>query len=243
MSTEEKSWLVHQRSLPILAEETSGSKQKKLANGIRLYPWKSYQQRHLVARRRNWRKEWEFSLAKYFCSHFPSDFLHAVKSYDMGREGLLCIFTALKKSSPRLGFNPRTLVPMASTLTTTLPRRLPKRRYLPKSLHSVTTQKNIIFTTVRTSNFFCVLASMKLFEWTYHMKSVAWNSFPLYTTCLGVQDRVTQSNRKMTFLCILLPLRRNISCQFLNRRISWTQLNTHNTHLLRRHINNYFADV
>jgi hypothetical protein len=65
----------------------------------------------------------------------PSDFksfLHAVKSYDMEpsdftfhrKEGVLRIFIALKNPSPRPGFNPRALGSVASTLTTTPPRRL-----------------------------------------------------------------------------------------------------------------------
>jgi hypothetical protein len=31
----------------------------------------------------------EFGLAKYFCSYFPSEFLHAIKSYDMRPLALL----------------------------------------------------------------------------------------------------------------------------------------------------------
>jgi hypothetical protein len=31
----------------------------------------------------------EFGLAKYLCSYFPSDFLHAVKSYNVGLPSLL----------------------------------------------------------------------------------------------------------------------------------------------------------
>jgi hypothetical protein len=58
--------------------------------------------------------------------------LHAVKSYDMGppallpirKERVLRIFIALKNPSPMSGSNPRPLGPVASTLTTTPPRRL-----------------------------------------------------------------------------------------------------------------------
>jgi hypothetical protein len=39
------------------------------------------------------------------------------------KEGVLRIFVALKNPSPWLGFNPRTLGPMANTLTITPPRR------------------------------------------------------------------------------------------------------------------------
>jgi hypothetical protein len=61
--------------------------------------------------------------------HMCSDFLHTVKSYDMGpgftsplKEGMLRIFIILKNPSPRLGLNPRTLSPMANILTITLPK-------------------------------------------------------------------------------------------------------------------------
>jgi hypothetical protein len=58
--------------------------------------------------------------------------LHVVKSYDMGppalfpirAEGMLRIFIALKNTSPWPGSNPQPLGPVASTLTTTPPRRL-----------------------------------------------------------------------------------------------------------------------
>jgi hypothetical protein len=40
---------------------------------------------------------------------------------------LLLIFNALKGASRRLGFRPRTLSPMASTLTITSPKRLSKQ--------------------------------------------------------------------------------------------------------------------
>jgi hypothetical protein len=58
--------------------------------------------------------------------------LRAVKSYDMGpptllpirEEGVLRIFIVLKNPSPWPGSNPTTLGLVASTLTTTPPRRL-----------------------------------------------------------------------------------------------------------------------
>jgi hypothetical protein len=64
-----------------------------------------------------------FCLAKYFCSYFPSDFLHSIKSYNMEppaflpplEEGVLHIFIALKNPPPQLGLNLQTLGPMAST--------------------------------------------------------------------------------------------------------------------------------
>jgi hypothetical protein len=52
---------------------------------------------------------------------------HAVKSYDMGptaKEGVLRIFIALKNPSISPGLNPRTLVPVASTLAIAPPRLL-----------------------------------------------------------------------------------------------------------------------
>jgi hypothetical protein len=66
----------------------------------------------------------EFGLVKYFCSYFPSDFLLALKSYDMGLPAILplgrkayCGFLSpLKIHHPRPGLNPRTFGPMASTL-------------------------------------------------------------------------------------------------------------------------------
>jgi hypothetical protein len=64
---------------------------------------------------------------------FNSSFSHAIKSYDMGppallptrNEGMLRIFIALKNPSPWPGSNRIPLGPVASTLITTPPRRLP----------------------------------------------------------------------------------------------------------------------
>jgi hypothetical protein len=41
--------------------------QRKTPDSSTRVLWQSYQQRHLVASTRNAQKEWEFSLAKYFC--------------------------------------------------------------------------------------------------------------------------------------------------------------------------------
>jgi hypothetical protein len=59
--------------------------------------------------------------------------LQAVKSYDMGppallpirKESVLRIFIALKNPLPWPGSNPQSLDPVASTLTTTPPKRRP----------------------------------------------------------------------------------------------------------------------
>jgi hypothetical protein len=59
-----------------------------------------------------------------------SDFLLAVKSYDMGadgftscpKEGVLRIFISLKNPSPQLGLNLQTLGPISSILNITPPR-------------------------------------------------------------------------------------------------------------------------
>jgi hypothetical protein len=55
----------------------------------------------------------EFGIGKYFCSYFPSNFLHAVKTYNMGlwlyfplKEGVLQTFITLRNESPWPGLNP-----------------------------------------------------------------------------------------------------------------------------------------
>jgi hypothetical protein len=101
----DNSWLVHQSSLAVLLAETPG------------------------ASRRNRRKRENFA---YQYLRYLKGFLHAVKSYDMGHpallsireEGVLRIFIAIKNQSPRPSLNPPPLGPVASTLTTTPPRRL-----------------------------------------------------------------------------------------------------------------------
>jgi hypothetical protein len=58
-------------------------------------------------------------------------FLHSIKSYDMGANGftsttkevMLQIFITLKNPLPRPGLKPRTMGPVASILTITLPRQ------------------------------------------------------------------------------------------------------------------------
>jgi hypothetical protein len=106
MSTEENSLFVHQSSLAIV--ESSSIKQEERSKEIM----------NLALR----------SIFVLICKWI----LHVVKSYYTGppdlrllrKKGVLQIFIALKNPSPRPGLNPRTLGPMASTLTITPPRRL-----------------------------------------------------------------------------------------------------------------------
>jgi hypothetical protein len=68
---------------------------------------------HLVASRRNGRRNDEFGLAKHFCSYLQVTFLHVVKSYDLGLTALLpfrrkvwCGFLSPLKSIASAGFEP-----------------------------------------------------------------------------------------------------------------------------------------
>jgi hypothetical protein len=97
---------------------------------------------HLVASRRNWWKEWEFGLAKYFYSHLQVIFFftfrkivqHGASSFTTSaKEGMLWIFIIFKNPSPWMGLNQRTLGPIASTLTITPPRQL-RRDHKPSPL-------------------------------------------------------------------------------------------------------------
>jgi hypothetical protein len=65
--------------------------------------WKSYQQRHLIASRRNRQKKWEFNRAKYFCSFLQVIFTcckllwHGASGITSPpKEGMLKIFSPLK---------------------------------------------------------------------------------------------------------------------------------------------------
>jgi hypothetical protein len=58
---------------------------------------------------------------------------------------------------------------------------------LHTSLHGVTT---IIFISVRTLNFFCVLSARNCLEETCYMKPVSCNRFPLCMTRLKVVKAV-----------------------------------------------------
>jgi hypothetical protein len=107
MPAGDNSILVRQSSLAVLPAETSG------------------------ASRRNGRRSEDFS---YQYLKYHEGFLTCCKILRHGtsgftfhaKEGVLRIFIALKSPSPRSGLNPRSLGPVASTLTTTPPRRRPK---------------------------------------------------------------------------------------------------------------------
>jgi hypothetical protein len=83
--------------------------------------------------------EWNdgFCLAKYFCSYLQVIFKcrkilrHGASGFISPlREGVLWIFVALKNPSPLPGLNPRTLGPIASTLTITPPRETKGRTWV-----------------------------------------------------------------------------------------------------------------
>jgi hypothetical protein len=88
----------------------------------------TYQQRHLGASRRKWRRSENFAYQylRYFkgyltCCKILRHGTFGFRSHP--KEGLLRTFIAIKNPSPRQGLNPRPLGPLASTLTTTPPRR------------------------------------------------------------------------------------------------------------------------
>jgi hypothetical protein len=87
----------------------------------------SHTSRDIWGKREEWTKEWEFCQS---VSEIPQGILHRkiLQNGTSGftsdpKEGVLRIFTALKNPSSRPGLNPRPLGPVASTLTTTPPRR------------------------------------------------------------------------------------------------------------------------
>jgi hypothetical protein len=92
--------------------------------------WNSYQHRHLVTSRRNGRKEWEFSLTKYFCSHLQVMFLHSVKSTVMGPPAILPLTPEERRAADFYrrykaiaSAGPRNFGLTTCTLTITPPRR------------------------------------------------------------------------------------------------------------------------
>jgi hypothetical protein len=106
----DNSWLVHKSSLAVLPAETSR------------------------ASRRNERRSENFAYQylKFFKGRFTCRKIlrRGISSFTFHpKEGVLRIFIALKNPSPRPGLNPRLLGPVASTLTTTPPRRLVIRRH------------------------------------------------------------------------------------------------------------------
>jgi hypothetical protein len=96
------SWLVHQSSLAVLPAETSGEN-----------------------KRNGWRSEnFSYQYLKYLKGSLTCcKILHRTSGFTSHpKERVLRIFIALKNPSP--GLNPWSLGPVASTLTTTPPRRL-----------------------------------------------------------------------------------------------------------------------
>jgi hypothetical protein len=104
LSAGDNSWLVNQSSLAVLPVETSGASRR---NGRRsenfAYQYLKYLKGFLTCRK----------VLRHRTSGFTS----------RPKEGVLRIFIVLKNPSPRRGLNPRPLRPVASTLTSTPPRR------------------------------------------------------------------------------------------------------------------------
>jgi hypothetical protein len=105
MSAGDNSWTVHQSSLAVLLAETSRVSRR---NGRRSDNFSCHYMKYLKGSL-TWRKILRHGTS-VFISH-PN-------------EGVLWIFIALKNPSPRTSLNSRPLGPVASTLTTTPPRRL-----------------------------------------------------------------------------------------------------------------------
>jgi hypothetical protein len=98
-------WLVYQISLAVLPAETYG------------------------ASRRSWRKNENFAYSLSLIRQRIFTCRKIIRHGTSGctyhpKEGVLRIFIALKNPSPRSDLNPRPLGPVASTLTTTPPKRL-----------------------------------------------------------------------------------------------------------------------
>jgi hypothetical protein len=105
MPAGDNSWLVHQSSRAVLPAETS------------------------VESRRNGRRSENFAYQYLKNLKGPLTCRKILRNGTSGftshpKEGVLRIFIALKNPSTRPGLNPRPLGPVASTLTTTPPRRL-----------------------------------------------------------------------------------------------------------------------
>jgi hypothetical protein len=87
---------------------------------------------HVVANQELGEGNDEFGLTKYLSSYF--EVIFTCRKILLGADGftsppkevVLRIFVALKNPSLQLGLSPRTLGPMASTLTTRPPRRVEK---------------------------------------------------------------------------------------------------------------------
>jgi hypothetical protein len=107
MISKETPWFVHQSSLAVLTAESSRNKSGGTWRRKRILPSK-----YLC-----WYSEW-FIKCRNILRHANYGFTSPPK------EGVLQICITLKNPSPRPGFNPRTLGPMASTLSISPPRRL-----------------------------------------------------------------------------------------------------------------------
>jgi hypothetical protein len=111
MPAENNSWLVRQSSLAVLPAETSGASRRIGQRSENFaYPYLKYLKGSLTRRKILWHG------ASGFTSH--------------PKEAVLRIFIAVKNPSSRPTLNPRPLGPVASTLTTTPPRR-PHLFWLP----------------------------------------------------------------------------------------------------------------
>jgi hypothetical protein len=92
--------------------------------------WQYYQEIHLTKQEELGERNYEFCFTKYFF-HISKGSLTFCKIVRHGPSALLPLrtkaccgfFIALKNPSSQPGFNPRTLGPMANTLTITSPRR------------------------------------------------------------------------------------------------------------------------
>jgi hypothetical protein len=122
------SWFVRQSSLATLQEESSSSKAGGTDNG-----------------------NYEFGLTKYLCSYFQK-ILTCLKILRHGADGftfppkevVLRILLPLEMCRPRAGLNPRTLGPIASTLSNTPtrmtsrvafhPSKVPRKTHIYRSL-------------------------------------------------------------------------------------------------------------
>jgi hypothetical protein len=104
MPAGDNSWLAHQSSLAILPAERAGT-----------------------SRRNGWRSEnFTYQYLKYLKGSLTCHKIlrHGTSGFTSHpKEGVLLIFIAFKNPSPRPCLNPRPLGPVASTLTTTPPRR------------------------------------------------------------------------------------------------------------------------
>jgi hypothetical protein len=104
MPVGDNSWLVYQSSLVVLQAETSGASRR---NG-----------------RKNEKFAYSVSLIRQLIFTCRKILRHGISGcISHPKEGVLRIFIALKNPSLRPGLNPRPLGPVASTPTTTPPRR------------------------------------------------------------------------------------------------------------------------